>query len=260
MARAKRTDRAEARRKYRAYLQAQTEAEAEAGVAAEAEESEPAPRRSLFSRRSSLTAAPSTEQPAPRPRPAAAAPATPAAPMGFVRAIGAAYKPIHYRDDLRYIPTMFRTSIGLWLGIGLPFVGVAILLADRSTDDFLSQIALLAVPTPLGPAMIAGILSQRAGWLAGVFSGIAAGAGAIIILASQPDRVVTASGAHVTASEAAGLGIQYLLFAICFGALIGSLSAWYRRFLNLAMGPNQRNQQSKRATRSSGRPAPKRTK
>jgi hypothetical protein len=256
VARAKRTDKAEARRKYRAYLQAQ--AEAETATADETEDDGQAPaRRSLFGMgarpATSTASAAAVPAPAARPRVAASAAAAtpPAGQMNFFKAMGAAYKPVHYRDDLRYLPTLLTRTLGVWAGIALVVIGTAIYIADPNVDDFWVGIAALTLaPMPLVPVMLSGVMTQRAAWLAGTIAGAAGGIGSTVILMAQPDKI--AKLIDTSQGERLAIGLQWVLVGASFGALFGALSAWYRRFLTLSMGPNRR-QQSKRTARSSSR-------
>jgi hypothetical protein len=260
VARAKRTDRSEARRQYRAFLQAQAEAKAAAEAAAEAaasepDEAEPAPtaRRWRFpGARGSTSSADSSARSAAasgardvrsRPAsPAAGSGATGTAPVGFFKAMGAAYHQIHYREDLRYLPTLVTRTHAVWPSVLLAVVAGAILIFDDNPNDLLVGLASLVLPYPLVSAMLVGILAPRAAWMAGVIAGVTGGLATWAVIAvatSRFEELQKLSGADLTAIAA-----QYMIVSVSFGALMGALAAWYKRFLQLVMGSNNRRSSS----------------
>lgn len=255
MARAKRTDRNEARRKYRAYLQAQAEAEAAANEPEE--EPAPAPRPSLFGRRPSPAPKPAaTARPKSATATAAAATPTPGVGMNFFKAMGAAYRPVHYRDDLRYLPTMLTKTIGVWVGVGLAIIATVIVFVDSSRDILIGLASLCVGPMPLGAVMLAGVLTVRGAWMAGLITGGVGGLCGGIIMLARPERWFDATLGPIP-SGLDSLAIQSVMAGLAFGALFGAASAWYRRFLTLAMPPNpSRGGQSKRRN---ARPTAKKT-
>ena len=258
VARAKRTDRAtdraEARRKYRAYLQAQEEAAAAAANVAE--EPAPAPRRSLFGRGASPAPVATTARPKPAAAAAAATP-TPGAGMNFFKAMSAAYRPVHYRDDLRYLPTLFTKTIGVWIGLGLAAVGTIVAFNDPAHDMWVGLAQLCIGAMPLGAVMIVGVLTKRAAWLAGLIVGGVGGFLGWIVAINVPANWYDPSLTIPDLATRQGYIMEDLMAGLAFGALFGAASAWYRRFLTLAMPPsNNRGGQSKRASRNA-RPAKK---
>ena len=141
--------------------------------------------------------------------------------MNFFKAMGAAYKPVHYRDDLRFLPILLTRTIGVWAGIALVIAGTVVYLTDPNVDDFWVGIAALTLaPMPLVPVMLAGVMTRRAAWLAGAIAGGVGGLGATIILLAQPDKVVKLATA--TQGERLAIGLQYVLIGGCFGASLAS--------------------------------------
>ena len=149
VARAKRTDRAEARRKYRAYLQAQEEAEgAEAessAVSAGAAGSKPASGRDQ------------KLQPGPQP----------GVRMGMFAAARAAYRTPHYRDDLRNVRALVFETNAIWpvlivcLATGAYSV-VRINAGAADSDPILPALfQFVFYPVPLLPPMLAGFLAPQ---------------------------------------------------------------------------------------------------
>ena len=246
VARAKRTDRSEARRRYRAYLQDQMEAEAAEGVAGE---ELPAGHSGDRSAR----AASSAERPTQR--------------VGFLGAFKAATRPVHYVDDLRYAPTLIFRTNAIWPGALLSLAALAFGLTRTDYNDGSIQIILSFVlsPVPMLQPMLAGFLAPRATWLAGIIASLISGICYEILiiwyasghLANLPKGFVVGSGDY------AGLTVQMILTAVTFGALLGAGSGWYKRFLNLtgpasAMKKQRLAAQKQGARRPSARPSARR--
>ncbi len=298
MARAKRTDRAEARRKYRAYLLAQQEAETgesagEAGVAG-------------------------TKPSASRDQRAQAS-VQPGARLGMFAAARAAARQPHYLDDIRNLPSLILKSNAVWpILVGCVVAGAYIALRidknGNTSDPIVPYLAqFLFYPVPLLPPMIAGFLAPRSTWLAGMIAAFLASMTLVAVLgvtalkftssggiptaseapSTPPSAIATAtatpsqialasttpaasgspaagptsvpSGSPAASPNAAGSGsgttggtsptdllataIQLLSTSLAFGALMGALSGWYKRFLSLSSGPR------KPPSRGSKRPA-----
>lgn len=223
MARAKRTERADARRRHRAELQAQ--AEAAATEAGETEGSAAQPQESGRSDRAKQGSKAT----------ALAGESLPKERVGFVAAMKLAYRPVHYREDLRLIVPLITRTHAIWPVAVMCLVGVGIFATTTNPNDFLVQVASMAVSySPLLPAMLAGFLAPRASWLAGGIAGAMSGLSfAGLVLASAP--------ALQLASRPQGVGIlgfvgQVILYSVPLGVLIGAASGWYKRFLQLT-GP-----------------------
>lgn len=173
MARAKRTDRAEIRRRYRAQLAAQ-----EAAAEVEPADETPQPGSSGGARSSRAT----TES----------APARP--PGGIVYAFRAAFRPANIREDLAHLPVLLRSRAVL-----LPLVAIAataiVFTATRGTElvsTLLAQYFLL--PPPIGAIFIAGFFAPRASYLAGAIVGLAAALGLTIAAATLTPGAIGATG------------------------------------------------------------------
>lgn len=286
MARAKRTDRAEARRKYRAYLQAQEEAEAAAASEAES----PA----------GATAAPGAKQvrgSAPRPQPAV----QPGVRLGLFAAAKAATRTPHYLDDIRNVRSLVFGSNAIW-----PVLVVCVIAgfysatriagsSNYASDPILPFLfQFLFYPVPLLPPMLAGFLAPRSTWLAGLIASFIATLTLVAVLgitavtltdasnsiagttpspsaqaslvATQPAASATAAVSSPEASIAPapsptpaasaapaksgstgtsttdlfGLLVVLLGQSLAFGALMGALSGWYKRFLSLTSVPRNK--------------------
>jgi len=217
VARAKRTDRAEARRKYRAYLLEQQEAEAAA-----AEDSDGAAAGS------GPTTARGT---GPKPGPTAA----PGARLGIVAAARTAYRQPHYRDDIRNVGVVLRSN-AIWPVVVLCVAAGAYAIVrqvDFNDSIWLFMLQFIFFPVPLLPSMAAGFLAPRSTWLAGLIASFIATVTFIGVVAVRPEALGTSINLPALAA-------QQLSSALAFGALMGALSGWYKRFLTLTSGPRNR--------------------
>ena len=229
MARAKRTARAAARRRYRAE-QDQVE--------------------SLDALEPSTTATPTRAQ---RPAPP---------DSGARRSIGAAFReafrPLDVRADIRLLPQLVRQR-AFWLPALLALASTflaAVVHPFRSTapnsalEGALVQLTLFLfqyfIVTPgIGAVFIAGFLAPRASWLIGALVGLVTAAcysflgvgGFITAAADQPQPVIRDV---VTAAFA---------LSPILGAFFASAAAWYRRFLTLSNPNRGRPRQSANAGR-----------
>jgi len=237
VARAKRTDRAESRRRYRAYLADQADAQ---GVGSEDDDTlEPQPTAKAS-------------------RSAATPVLRPGEKVGVVSAVRLAMRPVHYLDDLRYVPALVLRTNAIWPPALISIAALAYALTRNDYNDSSIQFILgFALPsTPLIQPMIAGFLAPRATWLAGIISAVISGlCFEIIILwwgsghvANVPDEL------RVLAGQPIPLTLQVLFTALTFGAVLGASSGWYKRFLTLAVGGGAQNK--KRSTPQ--KPAPRR--
>jgi hypothetical protein len=233
VARAKGTDRAEARRRYRAIVKAQEEAEA--GSEGQATEAATATAVSPRNRGRGSQALKPLPQPQVAQRP------------GFFGAAKAAYRPVHYREDVRYIVPLITRTHAVWPVLVLTIVAVPLALSRPNVKDdpILSVIAFFLSPMPIVPAMIAGFLAPRATWLAGLIDGFIVGLGLIVF-------VVLAGGSQlgfnkVPPDQVFAVSVQIFSSALPFGALLAAGTGWYKRFLSAMPGAGPRQQQRRKA-------------
>jgi hypothetical protein len=229
VARAKRTDRAEARRQYRAYLAAQAEAQA----AAEAEE------------------VPAEDGSAPtRPTPARDAEIAhkPGERLGVMASIKAATRTPHYVDDLRNIGPLVVGTRAVW-----PVAAVCVLSALVAYPRINSQTTVVAddpilsvifqfvlYPLPLLPPMMAGFLAPRSTWLAGAIAALISTVTLVALVVATQFKI-EGSTTTITGANVLGITASWLSVALPFGALIGAASGWYKRFLDLMGTGRQRS-------------------
>jgi len=275
VARAKRTDRAAARRRYRAQLAAE-----DVGGEVEAEAAEvPA------------AAAPSRGRPAPRQPDRQAPPRS-----GMFYAFRAAFRPANFREDLAQLPSLLR-SRALLIPLAVTVV-TAIVFRATSGREIVSVLLwqYFVFPPPIGAIFITGFFAQRASYLNGLIIGLVAALAFTLVVASAPAGfgavavTPTASpspaasspasaGASANPSPAASAAasaaanpsasptpaplepidpgsaaVQAFVLSPIGGIVFASLAAWYRRFLKLA-NPNRG---AARPQSNRGRPARRR--
>jgi hypothetical protein len=224
LARAKHTDRTEARRRHRAEQATLVSAE---------ETGEPTPN--VLSR--DATKAP----PAPPERP------------GLVNSFRGAFRPVDLRADLRVLPQVV-THWAVLVSSAIAIVATAAFITstneiaatlDFSLSDPLAGkeigsvsnisylvISLFVAPPPAAGAFLVGFTARRASWLGGLAYGIVAAVCYGAILASPAGRLLIGNNPVDV----------YLLNAVAMGPvgalLFASAAAWYKRFLNMA-NPNR---------------------
>lgn len=219
MARAKRTDRADARRRYR---QVQT-GEVDGGELADA---------------------PSAPTRGPRPAPA------PVERPSITAAFRNAYHRANIREDIAALPWLLRSRAFLG-SVGLVALGTVAIAAFP--QEFFSGLLFQALvyPPAMAPVFVVGFFAKRASYLLGLIVSIVDVAAFAVVV-----YVVVPAGATTTPIDPASQQ-QALYSAISVGPLSGiffaAAAAWYRRFLQLS---NARTQQGRRKPASrTGRPA-----
>ena len=213
MARAKRTHRAEARRRYRN----------EQSLAGETADTE-------------LDGPVTTPEPTRSVNPTA----TPSRP-GIGNAFRAAFHPLDIRSDLRALPELVRDK-ALWVPVILTLVSTALFIVVRpeGRTDILGVLTVFLyqyfVVTPaIGGVFIAGFLAKRASWLYGIMVGLlAAACYSFLVLRGFIGTAPTAE----TETLARDVVLASFLLSPIVGAFFASTAAWYRRFLYLA-NPNR---------------------
>ncbi len=245
MARAKRTDRTEARRRHRA----------EQAVTIDPDEASDAPASASKSAKAAKTAAPA-QAAAPRP--------------SFMAAFRGAFRPVDLRADLRALPSIL-THWSLLVALAGAVVSTAVFIL--STNEFASTldltlsdpaagkpigtisnvsyiaVSLFVAPPPAAGAFLVGFTAPRASWLGGLIYGLVAAGCYSVILLSPTGRLFIGGNAPepyiVNAWIVSPLG----------AAFFASASAWYKRFLNLA-NPNRGRPQPKPAAKGRGNARP----
>jgi hypothetical protein len=211
VARAKRTERAAARRRYRAATDP-------AMIEDEEETIDDRPSRT----------APTTR------------PSGDVARMGIGAALRASIHPLRVREDFAALPSLV-TNKALWLPVLVTVASTVAVVATGGKDSITAILFAYFVQTPaIGGVFLAGFLAPRASWLLGAIVGIVAAIGYVAVLTLVPGALTpTAPGAATMESVA----ISAFILSPIMGALFASAAAWYRRFLTLT-NPNRgrRNQ------------------
>ena len=219
MARAKRTVRADARRRYR---QTQTTTESEGGVG---------------------------EAPAPRPVAAASAPS---ARPSFLAAFRQAYHPANIREDLPYLPSLLR-HWSFWVPL-LLIVGTGVLAAVAPGQPLvLFAYQTFVYPPALIVLFITGFFARRASYLLGAILGVVN----VLVYGGLLLYAVRTGLAPVTSEQLGAAILNAIVVSPPSGVLFTSLAAWYRRFLYLSNPNRGRRPPAKgkpKPARSSGRP------
>ena len=272
MPRAKRTNRAEARRRYRASL-----GEEPSGEVAEVSDAPAAPSAG----RAAAPRAPSAGE-----RPS----------LGY--AFRAAFRPLNLGEDLRYLPKLLIDR-SVWLPILLTIAAGVAFVATGGGQWLIAIIATYFVAPPaLGSVFIGGFLAPRASYLVGLIVGfVSAVVASAIILTSEASLVTgqpigatpqptpaasiatsvsasaspVASGAPAASLAAASASAppavtptplpsptstpssvqDQIVYAFVtsppFGMFFAASAAWYRRFLRLSRPTPPRSQQQRRS-------------
>jgi hypothetical protein len=214
VARAKRTRRAEARRRYRAEHGLPDDSMAVDDAQGEG-----------------VAAATATRQGRPDPEPTGR--------LGIGTSFRLAFRPLDLRGDLRALPALVRNK-ALWLPVLLTLGATAIFLVvhpDTATPgDLLTVLSVFLLqyfiqPPAIGGVFLAGFLAPRASWLLGIIVGLVSAVCYAGLILSGALGVGTP--AQINEAVLGGFVISPLM-----GALFASAAAWYRRFLQLS-SPNR---------------------
>jgi hypothetical protein len=185
---------------------------------------------------------------------------------GARRSIGAAFResfhPLDIRADLRLLPTLIRHR-AFWLPTLLTLASTAIFAAVRpGTGPELVVLGFIPlgliatflfqyfIVTPgIGAVFIAGFLAKRASWLIGALVGVVSAA--CYSFLGLAGFIPIAPGA----AQPVARDVVVAAFALSpvLGALFASAAAWYRRFLTLSNPNRGRAASSKVAGRPDGR-------
>ena len=137
----------------------------------------------------------------------------------------------NFREDIRALPTIFRTRRLVWLPFGLVLIGFILALVIYGMPaDLQTWVALYLqfffVPQGLFAYFIAGFLAPRASYLVGGLLGVLSGAlYGIALVATLPANV------NIPLSDAAMSVASYTFTGIVLGTFAGGFAAWYRNFL-----------------------------
>ncbi|HEX5148212.1 MAG TPA: hypothetical protein VFW02_03950, partial [Candidatus Limnocylindrales bacterium] len=213
VARAKRTERAAARRRYRATTEPEL-----VETEAEEEREAPAPRRAVAPPR----------------------PSGDTGRVGIGAALRSSFRPLRVREDLAMLPSLVRHR-SLWLPVAVTVGGAGVVaLAGIGEGSALGVVGVLLFqyflfPPALGGPFLVGFLAPRASWLLGVIVGLVAASCYSILILAFSVQITTATPDAAQIQTAA---ISSFFLSPIMGGLFAALAAWYRRFLS-ATNPNR---------------------
>lgn len=218
MARAKRTQRADARRRYREAMAAQADG-------AETTTEVPSAAASQRPSKAAPASAPTPERPS------------------FFGTFRAAMQPADVRGDLRYLPRLLITPAVL-VPIAIVIAATVVASLPGATENVLVVFAvqLFLQPPALAIAFIGGWLAPRGSWLVGGIAGAASVIGYAIVILQLGAEGVLAPNSSLVATIA---------IALAFGFGVGAFAGFYKRWL--AMMQPSRQQRGKASSRSSSR-------
>ena len=223
MARAKRTDRAEARRRHRAQYLRDTE------IATEPSDDTAAAGAAGIGTRPIVTT---------RPRPGARDAMSVQRPQpagGMRNAFREAFRPLNLREDLALLPRLLRHRAFL-VPVLLSAV-TAIALVAFQGRELISQFAAtyFLAPPPIGALFIAGFLAPRASYLIGALVGLMS----TIFLGMTASTLSAMPGPDGSTVDPTQVVITGLVISPISGLFFSAAAAWYRRFLYLASPARQ---------------------
>jgi hypothetical protein len=236
VARAKRTNRAEARRNYRAAMAASTD---EADLSELDDEDAATPPAD--NRKAQATAQPKS----------ASTNAPPGARPGIANAFRGAFRPLDVPGDLRALPRLLIDKAFL-IPAALIVAVAGMVIAFQGKELISRELsAFVLSPPPLAPVFIAGFLAPRASWLLGGLLGVVQTLAVLVVISTPALAELTSvpDGATLASS---------MFVSVAFGAFYAAAMAWYKRFLRAANPPRNApagNRPAGKAKRGSeGRP------
>jgi hypothetical protein len=225
VARAKRTERADARRRYRV---------------AQADEASPEEMASAGTSGAAATGASRTG------RTGSQSPTEPQRPPSFTGAFRAAARPLNVRDDLSYLPQLIK-SRAVWLPVLASTAAGILMVAVGTTNSLINFAAqILVVPPPMAVSFLAGLLATRASYLAGGIAGLWAS----LVFTAVVFLLPSSSELPVTATDRVSVAFYGLVVSPLFGVAVGGFAGYYRRFLAVSSPQRRRQQEQARAAKS----------
>jgi hypothetical protein len=211
VARAKRTNRADARRRHRAALATDPE------LLDDQEDEEPV----------ATSASPRRVPPVPtRPeRPSLAS------------AFRSAFRPVDVRGDFRALPSIALHSKAIWLPVLLT-VGAAIFWVTSPSSISFIVFNYFAYVPPVASIFLAGFLAPRASYMTGFIAGLAGAAVFTVVLMTVGQAAPTGETAD-PAAISSDVALAWTVSPIS-GIFFGAAAGWYKRFLTAA-NPNRMN-------------------
>ena len=237
MARAKRTSRAEARRRHRAAMTETTDAQLR-GASESTSGSTPVSPAAI-PRDTRAKAAP--------PRPGMAGPAQ---RPGLIGSLRASYGRVDVVGDIKALPDIALHSKAIWVpGAAILATGFVMQLMGNSGGPIGLLLASLVIqPPPMIVAFLAGILAPRGAWLVGGLMCTLATVVYVVVVWIGTTASVTPLGWTYVPTDAQkwAYSSSVLVSAPIFGIAVGAFAGFYRRFLRIASPPKEPQQQRRR--------------
>ena len=223
MARAKRTERAEARRRYRATLATDPLAEDVDGTA------DPSPASSSQGAKRSNAA------------PAKQGSSGPQERVGFLDAFKQSIRPVHVRQDIASLPWITLHTKAIWLPV-LITIGATIATAATGANDMVTGLLFtyFVVFPAIGGVFIGGFLAPRASWVVGIVVGLVSAA---CYVALGVSGLLPPPFSEQFTINPTGAAVSAFIYSPIMGAFFAAAAAWYRRFLALS-SPNRNRRQA----------------
>ncbi|MEP6638569.1 MAG: hypothetical protein ABJC39_04400 [Chloroflexota bacterium] len=224
MARAKRTERAEARRRYRAAIATEPGFEDTEGMSTASSTGTAGPsRRSNAASGTKPSGSGTTER------------------VGFLAAFRLSIRPVHVRADVASLPWIAVHTKALWVPILITVVSAIATAATGAKDIVTGLLFTYFVVFPaIGGVFIAGFLAPRASWLVGVIVGLVS---ALCYVALGLTNLLPAPFGAQFQLNATGATVAAFIYSPIMGAFFAAAAAWYRRFLALS-SPNRNRTRS----------------
>jgi hypothetical protein len=221
VARAKQTDRAEARRRYR---QANSPDAAIEPTADDTPAAQPGAKADT-ARAKGDPAKARAGRPAPQPN----------ARPGIASAFRAAYHPANFREDFAALPRLLRHWSFL-APVAMILVGTVVAsIFWNYTGGQLAWQILVSPGSGFGlPQLVAGFFAPRASYMLGFIVSVIQGVAAVIFILTLSNNL----GQPFPSDQIPGLLVQAFLAGPVSGTLFAAAAAWYRRFLALS-GPGR---------------------
>ena len=229
MARATSTDRAAARRRYRAAM---TDDQADNAIDGEA----PAPTSRSNSSSASKTS--SGDKPVPAGR------------MGFGEAFRASIRPIHVGADLASLPWIAVHTKALWVPVLITVASTIAIIGTQGGTISQFMFAYFIQTPAIGGVFIAGFLAPRASWLLGVIVGLISALCYSILVLGFPSTIYPA--APPSADTARDVALSAFVLSPVIGGFFAAGAAWYRRFLAYSSPNRGRSSQGQKPTARAG--------
>jgi hypothetical protein len=230
VARAKRTERAAARRRYRAATADVAATEGDDSIETPAVPAAALPRGYRDRRPASASGA-----------------ATSTARPGFLGTLRIAGGTLDVPGDIRALPSLLVSRAAWAPALVILVTTVALLIPSLASNQFVVLAGnVILQPPPMIIAFLAGMLAARGAWLMGGLMSLLAGLAYVLVISINTDYLVTPLGFTylVPTEQKIAYAQSVLVTAPLFGVAVGAFAGFYRRFLNLSSP--QRQQQSRK--------------